>query len=163
MKKLAIMLFLVIAGALILLPLISSCQTPGAKKQAGRFALKTSLIFASGMADGTRETLKWHYPRFKAVFPGANDSYWNPSLSSNRKYKGGNPANGPAFPGATGALVWTRDGYHLMGMLRNAPMIVGITIPIGGPPRKWYTYVGESVSYYLAYTLGFTLTYDVLF
>ena len=163
MKKLAIILLLIIAGALILLPLISSCQTPAAKKQAGRFALKTSLIFVSGIADGTRETLKWHYPRFKAVFPGANDSYWNPSLSSSRKYKGGNPANGPAFPGATGGLVWTRDGYHLMGMLRNAPMIIGVTIPIGGPPRKWYSYAAEAASYYLAYTVGFSFTYDIIF
>lgn len=149
----------------LIVGLISNChcQTPAAKQQAGRFALKTSLIFASGMAEGTRETLKWHYPRFKAVFPGANDGYWNPGLSSNRKYKGGNPANGPAFPGSTKSFAWTTDGYHFMGMLRNAPMILGVTIPIGGAPRKWYIYVIEAGSYYLAYTAGFTLTYDIIF
>lgn len=138
-------------------------QTPGAKKQAGKFILKTSLIFASGMADGTRETLKWHYPQFKAVFPKANDNYWNPSLSSNRKYKNGNPANGPAFPGSTTFLIWTRDGYHLFGLLRNAPMIAGITIPIGGQPHKWYIYLAQAITYYIAYTVGFTFTYDVIF
>ena len=41
-------------------------------------------------------------------------------------------------------------------------MIAAITIRIG-EPKQWYYYILDSVIYYISYTIGFTLSYDVIF
>jgi hypothetical protein len=128
-----------------------------------RIAIKSTFITFSGACDGTAETLKFHYAQFGKVFPKASKQFCDPSVSWQNKYKGGDPANGSKFPGSTGLLVGATDLYHLMRMVRNTTMIVGLTIDIGSPLKKWYVYVIEGVCYYIAYTGGFNLSYDIIF
>ena len=61
------------------------------------------------------------------------------------------------------ALAWTTDGYHLSRMIRNTTMIIGLTITLNEPLRKWYYYIIEGVIYYIVYTTGFNLSYDIIF
>ena len=75
-------------------------------------AIRCGLLFVSGMADGTAETLRVNYSDFKAVFPKANDQYWNPSISWHNKWKNGDIRQGEKFPLSSTALVFTTDGYH---------------------------------------------------
>lgn len=125
-------------------------------------AIRCGLMFVSGMADGTAETLRTNYSDFNAVFPAANDQYWNPSVSWHNKWKNGDIKQGERFPLSSTALVFTTDGYHQMRMIRNAAMIAAITIPIG-KKKNWKGYASEAVTSYLSYTLGFTLTWDLIF
>ncbi len=124
--------------------------------------LKASLMFVSGVADGTAETLRINYNDFHKVFPNANQQYWNPNISWTNKWKNGNYKEGEKFPLSTTALVFTTDGYHQMRMIRNVFMITAITIPIG--KRKHFReYLYEGAIYYVSYNLGFTVTYDLIF
>ena len=125
-------------------------------------AIRCGLMFVSGMADGTAETLRVNYSDFKAVFPKANDSYWNPSISWHNKWKNGDIRQGEKFPLSSTALVFTTDGYHQIRMIRNSTMIAAITIPIG-KKKNWKGYVAEAGLSYISYTLGFTLTWDLIF
>ena len=125
-------------------------------------AIRCGLMFVSGMADGTAETLRTNYSDFNSVFPNANDRYWNPSVSWPNKWKNGDIRQGEKFLFSSTALVWTTDGYHQMRTIRNAAMITAITIPIG-KKKNWKGYVAEAGLSYLSYTLGFTLTWDLIF
>ena len=49
------------------------------KKHMRAFAIKSSLMFVSGVADATSEALRSHYDGFKNRFPDARDTFWNPS------------------------------------------------------------------------------------
>lgn len=69
-------------------------------------------MFASGMADGLSENLKWKYHRFQTTFPNANPQYWNPYDSWDNKWKNGDPLQGERFFGSSTFLAWTTDGYH---------------------------------------------------
>jgi hypothetical protein len=123
---------------------------------------RSTLMVMSGFCDGTSEVLKIKYDRFDRVWH-CNDQFWDYNISWHNKYKNG-IAPDPAFLFSKNALVWTTDGYHLMRMMRNCTMIASVTIPIGKhKPRKWYSYVAESAIYYVAYTTGFNLAYDVVY
>ena len=129
-------------------------------KQESNFYITSSLLLASGMADGLAEASKFHPNGVTEVF--GNPQFWDNSLSWRNKYRNGDPAQGAKFPLSTTALAWTTDGYHLSRMIRNSTMIAAITIRIGEPER-WYYYIAEAVIYYLTYALGFTITYDIIF
>lgn len=125
--------------------------------------LSSGLMLTSGFCDGTSEVLKIKYERFKNVFPGSNDQFWDYNISWTNKYKEGNPPEA-RFLGSKSLLVWTTDGYHLMRMMRNATMIAAMTIPIkGGIYKNWRYYLLEGIIYYVSYTAGFNLAYDVVF
>ena len=125
-------------------------------------ALISSLIFLSGMADGTAEALKYRYPEFKKVFPNANDQFWNPNLSWTNKYRNGDYLQGEKFLGSTTVFVWTTDGYHMVRAIRNCSMILAVTLNFGDL-KPWYYYIIEGIIYYVSYTSGFTTTYGILF
>ena len=130
------------------------------KEQESNFYVTSSLLFASGMADGLAEASKFHPKGVTEVF--GDPQFWDNSLSWRNKYRNGDPAQGAKFPLSTTALAWTTDGYHLARMIRNSAMIAAITIRIG-EPKQWYYYIAEVVIYYLTYQLGFTITYDIIF
>ena len=131
------------------------------KKQESNFYVTSSLLLASGMADGLAEASKFHPNGVTEVF--GNPQFWDNSLSWRNKYRNGDPSRGAKFPLSTTALAWLTDGYHLSRMIRNSTMIAAITIRIGEPAKKWYYYIAEAVIYYLTYQLGFTITYDIIF
>jgi hypothetical protein len=125
--------------------------------------IRGGLMFLSGMADGTAETLRIDYSDFKAVFPNANDQYWNPNISWRNKWRNGDKAQGERFFLSSRSLVFTTDGYHQMRMLRNTFMVTALVIPLGGKKKSFKQYAKEGVIYYLCYTAGFTLTFDLIF
>lgn len=132
------------------------------KPKVNPIVIRASLMFISGMADGTAETLRINYSDFRDVFPNANEEYWNPNISWHNKWKNGDINQGEKFLFSSRGLVFTTDGYHQMRMIRNVTMITAITIPIG-KPKKFKEYIFEGGIYYLSYTLGFTTTFDLIF
>lgn len=136
---------------------------PRKEFKLGNLLFRSGLMLTSGFCDGTSEVLKIKYDSFKKVFPESNDQFWDYSISWTNKYKEGNPPEA-RFPGSKNLLVWTTDGYHLMRMIRNSTMIVAMTIPLrGGVYKNWRYYVLEGMVYYISYTTGFNLAYDVVF
>lgn len=132
-------------------------------------------MVVSGFCDGTAETLRVHYDEFENVFPNANRKYWNPAESWENKWKmplrpsdnnwyylGYNPKYAEKFPYSSTALSFATDGYHMIRMVRNVTMITAIVIPIGSK-KNWKQYVVEAGCYYLAYTSGFNLAFDVIY
>lgn len=131
------------------------------KKQESNLYITSSLLLVSGMADGLAEACKFHPKGVTEVF--GNPQFWDNSLSWRNKYRNGDPSQGAKFPLSTTALAWTTDGYHLSRMIRNTTMIIGLTITLNEPLRKWYYYIIEGVVYYIIYTTGFNLSYDIIF
>lgn len=132
------------------------------KKDLNPLLIKSGLMLVSAFCDGTSEVLKIKYEDFKRVFPNANDQFWDYNISWVNKYHNGIPPT-PKFPFSKTGLVFTTDGYHLMRMMRNCTMVVGVTIPLGSKPKNWKTYVTEGLILYGAYTIGFNMSYDVIF
>lgn len=134
------------------------------------FWVGNSAAMIGGAADGTNEVISHHYYKFEAVFPRANDQYWNPNLSWTNKYQ--NP-----FPGKTTLLVWTTDGYHMTRAVDNLftitvmPMFTtpsAVDLFDKETPRevKWQHVKRraiEGLSHYLFRQLAFTLVYDKVF
>lgn len=140
--------------------LLITTVTVSAQIEWKTVAIRSSLLFVSGFADGTSEVLKVKYESFERVFPDCNDQFWNYNQSWTNKYKPG--THNPRFPGSTHGLVWTTDGYHLTRMIRNCTMITAVVIPIRGK-KNWKAYVLEGATAYLSYQAGFNLAYDVVF
>jgi hypothetical protein len=116
--------------------------------------------FQAGIYEGFAEGLKFHYESIDSKL-GLNDNYWNPAMSCNNKYKNGDPAQGEAFPMSTTVFVWTTDGYHLTRAARNTCLMAGLTFKLG-EKQKWYEYLLEFIAYYITFTLGFNITYELL-
>ena len=119
------------------------------------------LTFASGMFDGGAESLKFHYSEVNRKY-NLNDNFWNPALSWKNKYRNGDPSQGEAFTGSTTVFVWTTDGYHLMRGMRNITAMTAISIQIG-ERQKWWKYLIELATFYISYTIGFNLSYELIF
>lgn len=117
----------------------------------------------AGMLDGTVEILRHDYDNFTRVFPNANPYYCNPGQSWYNKYKNHDPAQGPAFPGSTGPLVWTTDLYHLLRTMEKTTLAITISIKIGGKKQKWYQYAIDAAAHQLAYSIGDWITYQGIF
>ena len=121
-----------------------------------------ALIFA-GAADGTAESVKWHYhEQFSTTVPGNDPDYWNPDISWKNKYRDGTPESGPAYFGSTTFLAWTTDGYHLMRTTRNLMVTTAILLA-PKQKQKWHSYLIKAAMYTLSYQLGFHLTYTFIF
>lgn len=133
---------------ILLLPLFCHSQTITKENY-----ITAGLVFVSGMADGTSELLYYHYDKCSNIFK--NEQFWNGKISHTNKYSSN-------CPFATTMMVWTTDGYHLMRFVRNGTMIGAITININ-EKKSWKRYLIEFTCYYIVYTIGFNLTYDIIF
>lgn len=118
-------------------------------------AIGFGLVYIAGSAYGVRETLLWHYPKFKSVHPNANDQFWWWKKSYNNKYTS-------KVPFATTAMVWTTDGVHLTNTLHKTLMIGG-AITIGSGKRKFRYYVADFAISSVVYNLGFHTTYSLIY
>jgi len=144
---------------LVILILVVGAFSASAQMDWKHVAIKSGLLFTSGFCDGTSEVLKVKYERFEAVHPNCNDQYWDYNVSWTNKYS---TYPHERFPMSTTALVWTTDGYHMMRMVRNCTMITAVVIPLHGK-KNWKQYVLEGCMYYISYTGGFNLAYDVIY
>lgn len=130
-------------------------------KEENRLYTSAGLLFASGMFDGLAEACKYKTSGVLEVLP-FDRQFIDPAVSWRNKWRNGDPSQGERFPLSSTALVGVTDMYHLSRTIRNVTMIAGVTIHIG-EPKRWYYYILDSVIYYISYTLGFTLSYDVIF
>lgn len=123
-----------------------------------------SLTFAAGACDGQVETIKYHYKNFKAVFPSANDQFWNPSLSHKNKWRDGDYIKGEAFPMSSTFFVWTTDSYHMLRSGKKLMLMTAIVIPIcGHDGKKFKHYFTDFIVYSVCYASGFSLMYDIIY
>lgn len=139
------------------------CLTAYSQINWKRELVPISFFFVAGSFEGTAETLKWHYDKFEKRFSNSNSKYWNPEESWTRKYKDGNPINGPAYFGSTTFLVWTTDGYHLSRTTKNTLLLVGMLFTPDLKGQRWWVYLVKASVYSASYMLGFHLTYSLIF
>jgi hypothetical protein len=152
---------LCLGQAPVLLPVPEPEKVYGYELERG--LMKGVGIYLSGVLDGVSETLIWHPDAFQAMHPNANPRYWNPYQSWRNKYRNGDPAQGPAFPGATTWLAWTTDGYHLTRTGSRFFLFGSITISIFEKRRAWWTYPAEFVAGGIVRSAGFYSTYSFLY
>ncbi|MGZ4091279.1 MAG: hypothetical protein ACXVNO_11205 [Bacteroidia bacterium] len=136
-----------------------------------KYFIYGSAMFASGMIDGTIESISYHYENgFKRRCPNVNDQFWNPAVSWKNKYKGGNPESGPKFTGSTTAFAFTTDAYHLLRTSKRT--INGLTIAYYAnetyrekvtAKKKWKSVVKDFAILTAIRCAGFHLTYSLLF
>ncbi len=95
---------------------------------------------ANALMDATAHGLRWTLP----------PTHFFGKQSWRRKYKNHDPAQGPAFPLSTTALVFLTDGWHL------CKTIMLLAIFIAGS-EHWYQvlglYVGWSIVFEISYRL----------
>lgn len=146
-------------------------QALQAQTKFKQYILPGSLMFVSGMLDGTIESINYHYHNgFKRQVQNANDQFWNPELSWKNKYQNGDPAQGPKFFASTTALVFTTDGYHALRTTRNAVNTFTLVYFINNScgSKKPFKYklkkmVVDAVVLTTIRNIGFHTTYSVLF
>lgn len=144
----------------LLLPICATSQ----KLFDKQFFAGSALCFASGAANGVRETVSHHYSAFEARFPEADDQFANPDISWKNKYKNYDEGDTRArFPGSKTALVWTTDLYHLSNtMSKNALMLGSMTFAIGERRPAWH-YAAKFIAGGVAYSVGFHTIYTFYF
>jgi hypothetical protein len=120
------------------------------------------LCILSGAFDGLAETLKWHYSQFNSRFADANPAFWNPAISWTNKYKNGDYLQGEKFWQSSRAFVFTTDGYHFSRFLRNISIISAIAFNVF-LTGVWWQHMTLFAGVYLAYTIGFSIIYDLIF
>ncbi len=136
-----------------------------------QYILPGTLMFVSGMLDGTVESINYHYhDGFKRQVQNANDQFWNPELSWRNKYQNGDPAQGPKFIGSTSALVFTTDAYHALRTSKNVvntfTLVYFINNSCGGKKplkKRLKKMVVDAVVLTTIRNIGFHTTYSVLF
>lgn len=134
---------------ILLLPCLVSAK-PKLSKVIGY-----SSIYLAGATYGVRETLLWHYTKFKGVHPNASDQFWYWKQSYKNKYSSN-------VPFATTAMVWTTDGVHLTNTIHKTFMLGG-AITLGQGKRKLRYYLDDFALASLSYNLGFHTTYSLIY
>lgn len=76
-----------------------------------------------------------------------NPDYWIKAVSSNRKWKNGDKAQGERFWLSSTVLVMFTDAWHLAGFIYNRTnRLAGIAIGILSAMYSWYYLLGIPVS-----------------
>lgn len=137
------------------------------KKHITLLIIVLALSFLAGLADGTRDVLSFRYAQ--SVFPqgadeqlmGGGPQYWNPAMSWRNKWENGDPAQGEAFPLASGALVWLTDGWHLMQFIMLTAFQLAIALPVIRLLRlRWWWVLIALVPLKLAFSVGFAVMFS---
>jgi len=115
--------------------------------------IPSAVSFAvAGAFEGTMDYLQFHYD--------GNSQFWQPDISWMNKYKNRDPRQGLTFMGRW--FVTGTDGWHAMKGGKNAFTVVGLVLHPYSKGQKWYYYVIEGVSYWIANKIGFHLTYNLI-
>lgn len=127
-----------------------------------------SISLISGMSRGLHETLINHYSRFKRVFPGANDNYWNPVVSFKRKYKDfDNGDLRESYPGSKTVLVAFTDPYHWTNAVQNIGYMATFYISVNDIVKhngsfKKHLLIDLATSL-ISNSIGFIIVHDGIF
>ena len=137
-----------------------------------QYWLAGSVMFLSGMIDGTIESINYHYEDgFKLRCPKANDHFWNPAVSWKNKYKNNDPAQGPKFAGSANVFVFTTDAYHLLRATSRTLNTFTLVFYINqgyhekqfSKKKKWLRIGADFLVLTAIRTAGFHLTYSAIF
>ena len=88
------------------------------------------LFIVAGFFNSIMDTIRyrWNKSYFSSIKNEKLKEFCDPTLSQGRKYKHGNPANGPAFCGSTTIFVWVTDLWHLVKGLMLVALCFGTTM-----------------------------------
>jgi len=75
------------------------------------------LVIFKGVCEAVKDKLLFHYE--ESIFSNYDHCYWSPEISWRRKYKKGDPNQGPRFFLSTTVLVFITDGWHFVKWLNN--------------------------------------------
>lgn len=114
--------------------------------------LKGSSYIIPGVASGLHEAILHHYPKFKDKFPGANDRFWNPKDSWERKYD-------DPYPGSRMFPVFT-DAYHLTNAIKTGGLIGCTMFVTIGEKRPWWHYALDLGIGFAFYSVGSNGTFE---
>ena len=115
------------------------------------------LAFFSGACWGVHQTVVRRTERLPG---GWSRNWWEPSQSWRNRYAGGDPRNGPRFPGSTGVLGWTTEAQTLFGTGHRAALFAsGLTITLGQRKPVWHYAVDVALNG-VAFSLGYHTLYS---
>lgn len=131
-----------------------------------KFNIKPLIIPAlclllTGACKGVMDTLQFHYSS-TSVSSWQPEQFWNPMLSWKNKYKGGDPANGPKFPGSITMFVFLTDGWHLMQFFYLRLMVLSLVLSAFTRKRRAWYYILDFLLLTAAYLAGFHLLYTII-
>lgn len=116
------------------------------------------LISLAGFFNGVSDTLIFHYE--KSIFiEFKNQSFWNPTISWENKYKNGDPFSGERFIFSTTLLVSLTDALHLSKTLTLLLIFISIPIISLAGPHIQITILNLFISRVL-FGVGFILAYN---
>lgn len=124
----------------------------GQKYDWKRGLLRGSTFAVAGVSAGLHESIQHRYTGFKAVFPNADDRFWNPKESWQRKYE-------KPYPLAETFPVFT-DAYHLTNAVRTVGLIGSTTFIVIGEKRPWWHYAVDLGIGCVFYGIGSNATYQ---
>lgn len=122
----------------------------------GEIIIIAALAGLAGLLDGVKDSLQFHFS--SSFARNWNAEYWNPSKSWRRKYKNGDPNNGPAFFGSTTFLVFLTDAWHLSKFLKAAALRLAVVVLL---PFAWYYLVAAYFALWGIQAAGFHLIYTL--
>lgn len=111
-----------------------------------------SLFFVGGMADWFIEACRFRQEDIIRMFPTSYDKIL-PGYTWKRKWKNGDPTQGPKFWGSTTIFAWTTDPYHAVRSFETVCYTVAVCIHIG-EKKKWYLYVVDALAHQTAKAIG---------
>lgn len=129
-----------------------------------RTLIGCSIAFVGGVANGYHETITYHYSKFKAIHPNANDQFWDPKISWLNKYENYRLyGEKEKYFGSTTFLAWTTDAKHLLSVSSNTSILGATCIITIGEKRKWWEYAIDIAAISLARSAGFHMIYSGIY
>ncbi len=114
-------------------------------------------VIAAAVCEGVMDTLQFHYMR--SVFHQfSNKTFWDPTISWRNKYRDGDPAAGPRFPGSITVFVGLTDAWHLFKLLRNVFVCLAVFLLLSAFISVYWSML-YVVLYRVVYGFIFTVSY----
>lgn len=114
-------------------------------------------VIAAAVCEGVMDTLQFHYTR--SVFHQfSNKTFWDPTISWRNKYRDGDPAAGPRFPGSITVFVGLTDAWHLFKLLRNVFVCLAVFLLLSAFISVYWSML-YVVLYRVVYGFIFTVSY----
>ncbi|MEM6336919.1 MAG: hypothetical protein AAF752_10140 [Bacteroidota bacterium] len=118
------------------------------------------FFFLAGAANGVMDTIRSSTRYDNSILSDLpNQDFWDYRLSTDNKYKNGDPAQGEAFLGSTTVFVGATDGWHAAQTVMLGSFTAGTLLYRSSGPR-WYHKALDLVLVRAAYGAGFSLMFN---
>lgn len=103
-------------------------MSTGGRKRSGLRTVFFSIfmLLAALSCNAVMDTLQFHYKGSVFASQGFAEQWWNPEVSWQNKWQGGDPDIGERFPLSSSVLVFLTSGWHLFKAL--AVFFVGLAV-----------------------------------